>query len=98
MGILAVEAALTGLSLGSPSTVEMIQWQRFKMMATALLPGIWFLFALTFGRPNHKEIIAKWLWAISVAFVIPLCLVTVFRGFFFLVCNFCFDILIAVNW
>ena len=84
MGALATEAALTGLSLGVLSPVEMIQWQGLRMVATALLPGIWFLFGLTFGRPKPREIIAKWLWAIFIAFVIPLLLVTVFRGFFFL--------------
>ena len=87
MVALAVEAAFTGLSLRTSSTVEMIQWQGLRMVATALLPGIWFLFALTFGRPNHKEIIAKWLWAVFAAFIIPLALATVFGKIIFIAGN-----------
>jgi len=84
MLVLAFEAGLTGLGLRVSSAVEMMQWQGLRMVATALLPGIWFLFALTFGRAKHKEIVRKWLWAILVSFVIPLFLVTVFRGYFFI--------------
>jgi putative PEP-CTERM system histidine kinase len=82
--VLAFEAGFTGFGLGDGWTVERMKWQGLRLGATALLPGIWFLFALTFGRAKHKEIVTKWLWAIFVSFAVPLFLVIVFRGSFFL--------------
>ena len=81
---LAIEAALTGFGVRAGSSVEMMQWQGLRMVASAFLPGIWLLFSLTFGRPNHKEIIVKWLWIVLAAFIIPLFLVTVFGKYLFI--------------
>ena len=83
MLVLASEACLTGLSLGARSTVDMTQWQDHRKMATALLPGVWLFFALAFGQPRYREVLNQWRMAISVSFIVPLFLATLFRGAFF---------------
>lgn len=83
MLFLATESVFTGISVRSMAPFEVLQWQRMRMIATALLPGIWFLFSLTFGQPNFKEIMRKWLWPILVGFITPPILVSVSGKFVF---------------
>jgi len=83
MMALAIEAIFAGLSMYSLSSAEVVRWQRLRFATTAVIPGIWLLFSLTFGRANFKDFLTKWKWAIVAAFVLPFGLVTVFgKGFF----------------
>jgi len=84
MLFLAVEAALTGLSFRAASPSEFVRWQHFKMVATSFLPGIWLIFALTFGRANYKEFVARWRWVILSVLVLPIIMVTNLADGFFL--------------
>ena len=85
MLVLAIEAVFTGFCFRAISSIEVIQWQRFRLIATSILPGIWLLFSLTFARATCKDTVSKLQWPLIAAFVIPLILVTVFNKFLFLV-------------
>ena len=82
---LALEAAFAGFSFGATSSVEVIQWQRFRLIATSILPGIWLLFSLTFAQAKYKRIVSKMRWLLIATFLVPLFPVVVFNKFLFLV-------------
>lgn len=83
MVLLAIEAVISGIGLKAFSPEEVIYWNRIRLIDKAVIPGVWLLFALAYSRINYKEIISKWRWIVSVTFIIPIALVTIFwRNFF----------------
>jgi putative PEP-CTERM system histidine kinase len=78
MIVFGSEAFLTGLSLRSLVPGEILFWQRLRMIATALLPGCWLLFALSFGRSNAKTVVKKFRWVLLSSLVVPLALNGIF--------------------
>ncbi|MBP1718481.1 MAG: zraS 6 [Deltaproteobacteria bacterium] len=68
MAILGVEAILNGLSLSASSSAEALAWQRYRLVATGFLPGIWLIFSLVFSRADYAETVKKWKWAIIGVF------------------------------
>lgn len=79
MVVLAIESGLAGLSFQSHFFEEVIFWQRIKLISTALLPGIWLLFSMSFGRGESKEPVHKWKGFIIASFILPLLLVSFFN-------------------
>jgi putative PEP-CTERM system histidine kinase len=73
------EAFLTALSLRSLVLGEILFWQRLRMIATALLPGCWLLFALSFGRVNAKIVVKKFRWVWVGSLVVLLTLSSIFQ-------------------
>ena len=84
MVLLAIEAVISGISLKAFFPGEVLFWHRIRLIDKALIPGIWLLFALAYSRINYKEIISKWRWIVSATFIIPVALVTIFWGNFFI--------------
>ena len=84
MMALASEAIFTGLSFHTllPAKVEL--WQRMRLFATAVLPGLWLLFSFSFARENYKEFLAKWKWFILSLSLLSLSIVVLFAHSFFL--------------
>jgi putative PEP-CTERM system histidine kinase len=80
---LAVESGLTGLCVNAIMSENMSYWLRLRFFATAVLPGIWFLFSLSFSRANYKEFIGRWKWVIVAIFLLPLATVIFFGNSFF---------------
>ena len=72
------EAFLTAQSLRSLVPDEILFWQRLRMIATAILPGCWLLFALSFGRLNAKTVVRKFRWVWLGSLVVPLALNGIF--------------------
>ena len=75
----AFEAGLVGLGLDATSASEFIRWHVLQLATGSLIPAIWLVFSLTYGRGNYKEFLAQWKWAILGAFVIPIILISFFR-------------------
>jgi putative PEP-CTERM system histidine kinase len=75
MVLLALESIFSGLSWSAASVQEMVGWQQWIIWTGALLPGVWLLFALSYGRGNYREFLSRWKFALLAAFVIPLGLV-----------------------
>lgn len=83
MMALTVESVLNAISFQSFLPYEIIKWQRIRLMISAFIPGIWFLFSLGFARTNYKELVLKWRWIIFVIFFIPFILITFLNNYFF---------------
>ena len=86
MAALALEALLNGLSV-EPNLIggadRVIRWQRLKFIVTALIPGIWVLFSLSFARRNYREFLTRIYGLILLSFALPLILATFFNGAMF---------------
>ena len=78
MVVLAAEAGLTGLMFYDISYTEVTPWQRYQMIPFALIPGIWLIFGLSFGRANYREFLSRWKWTIIGVFALPLALLIIF--------------------
>jgi putative PEP-CTERM system histidine kinase len=83
MIVLGLEALFTGLSIRAFSPEEVIFWQRCKLGATALVPGIWLIFSLIFTQRDYKPALAKWKWIVLLIFLSHLALVTSLSQSFF---------------
>lgn len=76
MTALALMELFAGMGALATLPSEMIRWERYSLMASALLPGSWFLFSISFARANYRELIGRWKWLSIASFGLPLVLVT----------------------
>jgi putative PEP-CTERM system histidine kinase len=53
----------------------MADWQQCKLCVSSLLPGVWLVFALSYGRGNYREFLNRWKFLLLAAFMFPLALV-----------------------
>jgi len=84
MVVLAFEAIFTCLSINAIMPEDVAYWLRVRNFSTALLPGIWLLFSLSFSRANYKEFISRWKWIAGGLFLLPLATVAFFSESFFI--------------
>ena len=82
MALLALESIFNGLSWEATAVSwdatniqQMVRWQHWKLWTSSLLPGVWLLFALSYGRGNYQEFLKRWKFLLLAAFVVPLGLV-----------------------
>lgn len=80
MIVLAFETIFTGLSLNATSLKVMVYWQDWGLVCVSLLPGIWLIFSLSYGRGNYREFLKRWRFALLLAFLLPVALVIVDQG------------------
>lgn len=76
---LAFKEFFAGMTMGTPLPSERVDWGAWGLTAAGLLPGSWFLFSLSFGRSNYKELAAKWKWFILFSLTLPLSMTLFFR-------------------
>ena len=79
MVALSLEAFFIGMNYQAISPEEVARWCRVRMIFTALLPGIWILFSLTFARGDDREFLRKWRGLVLISFIIPLILAIFFN-------------------
>jgi len=84
MVALAAESVFTGLCMDAIMPEDVSRWLYLRNFATAILPGIWLLFSLSFSRANYREFISKWKWVCIAFFALPLATVIFFNNAFFL--------------
>ena len=84
LGIVAVEAVFTGLCAGAIMPADALFWLRLRNFATALLPGTWLLFSLSFSRANFNEFITRWKWVWLAFLILPLTAIVFFQDAFFI--------------
>jgi putative PEP-CTERM system histidine kinase len=78
MILLGSVEACAGLALSAHYLSEVLRWERLRLLGVALLPGVWLLFSLSFGRANSRETVWRWKWIAATFFVVPLALATLF--------------------
>jgi putative PEP-CTERM system histidine kinase len=83
MVLLAVDALLTGLAAEAALPSDYLFWERARTYLSALQPGIWLVFSLSYARANFRSILARWKGAIAFFFILPLALVAFFQDSFF---------------
>ena len=81
MALLAAESVFSGLAWQAMPGVateagvrQAVEWQRCKLGAGALLPGVWLFFALSYGRGNYREFVRRWRLMLLAVFLPPLAL------------------------
>jgi putative PEP-CTERM system histidine kinase len=83
MLVLALRETLVGLGAQATLPLAALHWQQLGWMVTALLPGSWLLFSLSFGRSNIRAFLTRWKWVVAGALALPLLVVAVVRQAFF---------------
>jgi putative PEP-CTERM system histidine kinase len=83
LAALAIESVFMGLTAQALLPEQAISWQQSRLMVSALLPGIWLLFSLSFGREDKRRLPAKWKWAVLAIFLLHLVFVSLLRADFF---------------
>ena len=78
MGALALQQASVGFAAGAILPADILRWEYLGFFVTAVIPGFWLLFSLSYARTNYSEVISKWRWVILFTFAVPLGLVTIF--------------------
>ncbi len=78
MIVLGFTEVCAGLGSGAHFLSDVLYWERLRLLAVAVLPGVWLLFSLSFARANARETIWRWKWIVGVFFVVPLGLATFF--------------------
>jgi putative PEP-CTERM system histidine kinase len=79
MALFGFKALFTGLAAQASFADDMLHLQWYRLLASSLLPGVWFIFSISFARANYREFLSRWKWTIAGLFVVPLCLVLFFR-------------------
>ncbi len=74
LGIFALESVANGMAVGCTSFSEFIRWQHWRLLATAMLPPVWLLFSLAYGRGNFREFFDRWKFFLLVFLIAPLSL------------------------
>ncbi|HSR10985.1 MAG TPA: histidine kinase N-terminal 7TM domain-containing protein, partial [Thermodesulfobacteriota bacterium] len=69
--VLAAEALFTALSFHADSVSQTVFWQRLKIAAGSLAPGVWLVFSITFARADYGEFVKKWAWILAAMFAVP---------------------------
>jgi len=83
MIVLAAEEILA-MRASAPLAPDVIIFrERLRWTVGALVPGLWLLFSLAFGRQNYRRSLPRWVWALALAFVLPLGLAVGGNGLFF---------------
>src|SRR5438477_5589077 len=79
LAVLAVEAFCFGLAADALLPDTIVYWEKLGFAAMSLLPGIWLLFSLSYGRGNHAQFIARWRYLLWGAFIVPVGVAAVFH-------------------
>jgi putative PEP-CTERM system histidine kinase len=80
MEVLAVQSALSGISLGASLPEKVVDWQTLAFVAESFLPGIWLCFSLTYSRRDWRTLSIGWRLLLAVALLLPIALSVGFRS------------------
>ncbi|HEX9048120.1 MAG TPA: histidine kinase N-terminal 7TM domain-containing protein, partial [Verrucomicrobiae bacterium] len=72
MAFLAAETIFAGLAWRAPVLAEALIWQRWHLATDSLLPAVWLVFAVTYGRGNYRDFLNRWKLLLLAAFIVPL--------------------------
>lgn len=80
MAVLAVETVLMALARRATVAEDVVRWQTWRMLAMAMVPGIWLLFSRNYAR-SHEGKPTGWGKAKMIgAFALPLLIFGLFRN------------------
>jgi len=76
--LLAAESLFSSLSLHAVLDEDILMWQRFRLLATSLVPSAWLLFSLSYARGNYRFFVQRWRVVTTLSVVLPATIVLVF--------------------
>jgi putative PEP-CTERM system histidine kinase len=79
-GLLAfsAEALMAAVASRAYEPLEFLAWQRRKLWVTALLPGVWLLFSLSFARADYRADLRRRWWMVGAVLLAPLLIAALF--------------------
>lgn len=80
MLVLAAEAVFQGLVVHSVISADVLWWSCLRAVATALLPGVWLIFGVTYAQKDPRALLTRWKYGIVAAFAVPLAIVVPFSS------------------
>jgi putative PEP-CTERM system histidine kinase len=83
MMVMAVESLFTGLCLNAVIPEEVLFRISLRNLVTAMVPGIWFIFSLSFSASNYRERLSSWKWVGIGVFILPMSVSVIFRDSFY---------------
>lgn len=78
--VLAAESVCVGLAAAATLPESVVQWQQWRHLAMAFIPGIWLVFSLSYSRGKALEYLKQWRVLLLFLFVLPVGLVVVWRN------------------
>ena len=75
MGAFALQQICVGFAAHALLPADILRWEQGGFLVTAIIPGLWLLFSLSFACTNYQEVIVRWRWGLLVTFALPLGLV-----------------------
>lgn len=75
MSAVALAEGFAGLSHHAAMPADLVFWKVLSDTVTALLPGSWLVFSLSFGRANYQEFLTRWQYALITVLLLPVALV-----------------------
>jgi hypothetical protein len=79
LAALAIESVFLGLVAHALLPKQAMAWQQWRLMVSALLPGIWLIFSLSLGREDKNRLAPKWKWVVLTIFFLNLVFVGLFQ-------------------
>ncbi len=83
LALLSLIELFRGMSAQSILPQDMLYWQRARLFITALLPGTWFLFSLTFARAEYRTFLSRWRAVIIGLFAAPILIIVLYSDSLF---------------
>jgi putative PEP-CTERM system histidine kinase len=83
MFLFAVEELFTAFSYGAALPSDVRYWQERILLASALVPGAWFVFSISYARAKSSVIQSRWKWGIAALCLAPVPFFAIFRNSLF---------------
>ncbi|TMA04542.1 MAG: hypothetical protein E6J89_19975, partial [Deltaproteobacteria bacterium] len=78
MFLLAAEELCRGLGYRAILPADVLYWQKRTMAISALIPGVWLAFSVSYARVNSSKSLSRWKGWLIASIAIPLAFVVVF--------------------
>ncbi len=80
MVVLMVESLCVGFSEMANQSLEVLYWQRIRLIVMSFLPGIWLFFSLSYARGEAQGLLAKWRYPLAGFFFLPVVVALLFHN------------------
>jgi putative PEP-CTERM system histidine kinase len=83
MFLFAFEEMLRAFSYGASLPADVRYWQERILLASALIPGVWFVFSISYARAKSPVFQSRWKWGMVALCLIPVPFFAIFRSSLF---------------
>jgi hypothetical protein len=83
MFLFAFEEMFTAFSYGASFAADVRYWQERILLASALIPGAWFVFSISYARAKSSAIQPRWKWGMAALCLVPATFFAIFRSSLF---------------